>query len=234
MIATSKYIQTSPNPIRNVFHFIKRTLVLKLNDIGDIRLDIDASGQVEKDELDSTGPNAKYSNVYLGTPHSTLDIIFHALKIDHEKFDFVDFGSGKGRVICRAAKHPFNKIYGVELSKSLHESACENISKSSADFADRIVTVNDDVISFKLPDNPLVLFNFSSFDENVLEALIKKINGDIKQNKRECYFVYIRPKFEKTLLENSNFEITQLPITVKILMRIFSPWQFAVYKMKDG
>lgn len=234
MTAKSKYIQKSANPIRNFVHFIKRNLVLKLNDLGDSRLGIDAGGQVEINELDSRGPNAKYSNVYLGTPYTTMNIIFRILNIDHQKYDFVDFGSGKGRVICKAAEYPFKNIYGVELSQALHEISSANIAKTRARFSDRIITVNDDVIGFNLPSNPLVLFNFSSFNDVVLEKLIKKIDQDIKSNKRDTYFVYIRPKFEKLLLETSDFEVMPLSKFQKVLIRILSPWPIAIYKMRHN
>ncbi len=40
---------------------------------------------------------------------------------------FVDIGSGKGRVLIAAAEHPFLQVAGVEYSKELHEAALNNI-----------------------------------------------------------------------------------------------------------
>src|SRR5262245_37566835 len=33
---------------------------------------------------------------------------------------FIDFGSGKGRVVIQAAMYPFRKVIGIELASDLH------------------------------------------------------------------------------------------------------------------
>jgi len=40
---------------------------------------------------------------------------------------FVDVGSGKGRVLLLAARHPFKRVVGIEFSPSLCEQARRNI-----------------------------------------------------------------------------------------------------------
>jgi Histone methylation protein DOT1 len=56
------------------------------------------------------------------------------LALQHEKFTFVDFGSGKGRVILIAAAFPFKEVVGVELSHELHQIALRNIACLPSDY----------------------------------------------------------------------------------------------------
>jgi len=50
-----------------------------------------------------------------------------ALELDYSQFGFVDYGSGRGRLILTAARFPFREVIGVEFSRPLHEEACANI-----------------------------------------------------------------------------------------------------------
>lgn len=47
---------------------------------------------------------------------------------DHDVF--VDFGSGMGRVVLQAARYPFRKVIGVEISETLHSIARERLLQS--------------------------------------------------------------------------------------------------------
>jgi hypothetical protein len=51
------------------------------------------------------------------------------LNIDPRNFTFIDFGSGKGRVLLIAAGLPFKAVVGIEFSRELHEIAVQNISR---------------------------------------------------------------------------------------------------------
>jgi cyclopropane fatty-acyl-phospholipid synthase-like methyltransferase len=54
------------------------------------------------------------------------------LQLDPRDFVFVDLGSGKGRVILRAATRPFRRVEGVEFSEPLHRVALRNIDNARA------------------------------------------------------------------------------------------------------
>jgi len=47
--------------------------------------------------------------------------VLEKLSINHSEFTFIDFGSGKGRVLFLASEYPYKKIIGVELARMLHE-----------------------------------------------------------------------------------------------------------------
>ena len=48
------------------------------------------------------------------------------MNIEHDRFTFVDFGAGKGRVLMMACEYPFKQVIGVELSRKLHATASRN------------------------------------------------------------------------------------------------------------
>jgi hypothetical protein len=51
---------------------------------------------------------------------------------------FIDFGSGKGRVVLQAALHyPFRTVCGIELSEHLHRIAEDNVSRVRHRLGDR-------------------------------------------------------------------------------------------------
>src|SRR5215469_4751666 len=55
------------------------------------------------------GPGVPYD----ATPWSALSRIFKHLPVVFDRFDFVDIGAGKGRVVLAAAAFPFANVIGV-------------------------------------------------------------------------------------------------------------------------
>jgi tRNA1(Val) A37 N6-methylase TrmN6 len=53
--------------------------------------------------------------------------ILNLLNPEPGRYDFVDFGSGKGRVLLIASQFPFCQVIGVEFDRRLHAIAQENI-----------------------------------------------------------------------------------------------------------
>ena len=222
------------NPFRTLAHHVKWTTIQILNNLGDRRLGIDASGHIDPSDLESSGPNATNFYVYLGTPHTVLSLVFRLLPVDFSKYGFVDFGSGKGRVVSHAAQYPFRSVHGVELSPILHEAAGKNVARLKPGPRERIHLSNGDVLEFLLPATPLVLFNFNSFNKTVLSRLVANIEADIAKNPRDCWLVYLNPRNDAVVRENSRFEPVELPGHAKRLIRILSPWPLAIYRMPQA
>jgi SAM-dependent methyltransferase len=229
-MANAAFHYESPNVFRTLAHNLKWNTIQLINEFHDRRLGIEAQGIIAADRLESPGPNAARWHVYQGTPHSVLSIIFRTLKIDHSRFTFVDLGSGKGRVVARAAALPFAKVLGVELSPMLHEAAQRNIAGSRGVFASRIELLNEDVTRFTVPNGPLVVFNFNGFNESLLGECAAWLQDSLDEKPRECWFVYLNPKYDETLRRVSRFERQSLPSIVGPQLRLLSPWPLAIYR----
>lgn len=94
------------------------------------------------------------------------------LPIDPREYAFVDFGSGKGRVLIAAAQRPFLKVVGVEYSKELHEAALRNIRSAKRLRCRNITCLCMDAAEFSIPDAPCVLFFYNPFGNATMDRVL--------------------------------------------------------------
>jgi SAM-dependent methyltransferase len=114
---------------------------------------------------------------------------------------FIDFGSGKGRVLLMAAEFPFHKIVGVELLPELHEIAARNVQKyRSGAHAGRIELWNGDARAFPIPPSPLFVYLNNPFSEPVLESVLASLSASLRQHPRKLLLVYANPVLEDLVL----------------------------------
>jgi SAM-dependent methyltransferase len=154
-------------------------------------------GDVDYDwdhRVNTTGATVSFRNRLLGIFHSpyqpTEPSLFHemieSLNLDHERFLFLDLGSGKGRALLMASDYPFRRIAGVELLPELHAVAEENIRryKSGAQKCARIETICGDAHKYTFPDDPLLVYLFNPFPEAILERVISHLEDSVNRNPR--------------------------------------------------
>ena len=89
-------------------------------------LGVDTAAGVSLNELGIDNPLFRK---YSATEYSGFKRAMKHLDIQKDKDVFLDLGSGKGRVLIMAAKYPFAKVIGVEISKDLNSIAERNIAK---------------------------------------------------------------------------------------------------------
>lgn len=138
--------------------------------------------------------------------HQMLDQLAHMANISFEPFTFIDIGSGKGRTLLMASDYPFHRIIGVELLPALHHVAQENIAKyqNDAQKCGAIESICSDVIDFKFPSGPLILYFFNPLPEDILLQALNSLRVHIEQqcnhansgfsgaalSSSECYALY--------------------------------------------
>ncbi|HEY4360626.1 MAG TPA: class I SAM-dependent methyltransferase [Bryobacteraceae bacterium] len=114
---------------------------------------------------------------------------------DYSQFTFVDFGSGKGRVLFLAAEFPFRKITGVEFARELHGVAEANIRR----FRERkprsveIESTRQNALDFPFPPDRLVLFFFNPFPVAVMRRVLENLRSSLAENPREAFVVLLYP-----------------------------------------
>ena len=158
----------------------------------DVKHGIDTCGQKSILDLD-IDPSMKGDSIsYEPSPVKVVRSILEALSIAHPNFTFVDFGSGKGRVLLLASEYPFKKVIGVELSRGLHEIAEQNIRKwtSSSSKSTDVASVNMNALEFRLPEEPLVLFFFTPFLGSVFTEVVNKIRANLTSSRHPIHIVY--------------------------------------------
>jgi len=153
-------------------------------------------------DLTIAGSNIANAVHYHPSHPKFLFEILSSLNIDYRSTTFVDFGSGKGRVLLVASEFPFAEIIGVEFATELHEIASRNIQnyRSKTQKCEKVRSVNLDAADFQLPPTSLVLYLFNPFGAAVLTTVLQKLQASIESNPREVLLIYGAP-FHDALIE---------------------------------
>jgi hypothetical protein len=137
-----------------------------------------------------------YSDLrYEPTPADVFHEMISKIPFDPRDFVFVDFGSGKGKVLMLAALHPFRRVVGVELWEDLHRIALDNLKsfRERVDCTAELTSLRMDAADFSLPDEPLVLYFFNPFPEPVLERVLSNLRGSLARAPRRVYVLFYAP-----------------------------------------
>jgi hypothetical protein len=132
---------------------------------------------------------------YEPTPEEVFHEMMSLLPLDPRDFVFVDYGSGKGKVLMLAAHYPFQKVMGVELWEDLHEVALENLRRFERHPARASVPVSLrlDARELLLPETPLVLYFFNPFPEDVVRGVLSNLKLSLSRAPRRVYVLFYAP-----------------------------------------
>lgn len=160
------------------------------------RLGIKTTGFIPWHELSQNSDSVDYEAV----GYRTLDRAFRLLGPLAEDEVLVDFGSGMGRVLCEAARRPFRRIIGVELSGALCAVARRNLAAARS----RLVCSDVEVIEsaaddWPFPDAATMVFLFNPFNGKTLEAVIDNLEASLQRRPRPLAVAYVLPYHEADL-----------------------------------
>lgn|SRR5690242_13208500 len=144
---------------------------------------------------------------YQATDPALFEEMIARLPIDLSRFDFIDVGSGKGRVPLMAAQYPFRRIIGIELLPELHRTAVKNVEKLRAlnDLGRNIELLQMDANEFDFPLHPTVVYLFNPLPEESLEKFFIRLSASLEQKPREVWIIYHNPILERVLAANKPF-----------------------------
>jgi hypothetical protein len=192
----------TPGTLLNLYHVplkIWRVLSVLRGVHFDRRFDrkhnVDTSGAIYLRELDieNENENIQYGELYDPFPYRSFKHVMGFLPRDVSSHSFVDYGSGKGRVLLVASDYAFKKIVGVEFSKVLHDVTVANIAayRSSKQKCFDIESLHVDATEFRTPDGPCVLFLFSPFRGRVLESVLENIKQSHLDEPRDMTLLFV-------------------------------------------
>ena len=105
---------------------------------------------------------------------------------------FVDFGCGKGRVVHQAAKRPFRRVIGVEISPALAEIARANLAtRRHQHRCPNVEIVVADAKEFRVPDDLTIAYFWHPFTGETLEAVLRGIVDSIDRHPRPVRLIYL-------------------------------------------
>jgi SAM-dependent methyltransferase len=138
----------------------------------------------------------------------TFHEVMAQLAVDFGEFTFLDMGSGKGRALLMASDYPFRRIIGVELLPELHAIAQDNVRKYSSPRQQcRNFEMHcGDARRFPLPPEPLVIFLFDPFPEEVLREVIAGVERSVREAPRKVLVAYQNPISGWVVAESPSFQ----------------------------
>jgi SAM-dependent methyltransferase len=150
----------------------------------------------------------KEVNVGDSVPYSTFAYwsIFRVLeRLELADDDvFVDFGCGKGRVVCAAAMRPLRKAIGVDIDQQLCDEARQNASRMRHRRAP-IEIINAPAQDFDSRECT-ALFFFNPFGPGTLHAVLRKVIEGHAQYPRKIRMVYVNPLHDRVFAEFNALE----------------------------
>jgi SAM-dependent methyltransferase len=120
---------------------------------------------------------------------------------------FVDLGCGKGRVVHQAARRPFKKVIGVEISEPLAEAARAALAARSRQHKCRDVEiVVADARDYQVPDDLTIAYLFHPFHGETLDTVLGNLVASLDRNPRRLHLIYGYPLFAKQIEATGRFE----------------------------
>jgi SAM-dependent methyltransferase len=130
---------------------------------------------------------------------------------------FLDYGSGKGRVVYQAARYPFARVIGVEISPELSEIARKNLEQQSPKLRCKNVRiVTADAAEYAVPDDVTFAYFFHPFIGETFRRVVGQIVASLDRKPRKFTVIYVMPALENVLLETGRFRKIR---TTRILHR---------------
>ncbi len=208
----------------------------------DKKLGIDTAGRLEPTELTVATGEPSQGITYLGTQPRLARWWLTAMPPDHERFAFVDMGSGKGRVLVFAVQHGFRRAVGVEFALELHEVAVEN-ARILAERGIVIEPVLGDAGAFEFPSDPLVVHFNNPFHEPVMERVIANLTASYETRPRPVVVVYQQMTVEQPGHDTGNLALLDrvpfltgrtLPLPRGAIdTRVLAPFTVRVYESTE-
>jgi SAM-dependent methyltransferase len=156
------------------------------------RFGVSSEGIIPLRELAIDSENCALGFPYVPSPGLLVDTLLANIGEDLGRFSFVDFGSGKGRVLLVASHYPFREVIGVEFSRELHQTAEDNIRRyqSPARRCKRVRSVCADAATFPLPDHDCVLYFNNPFAEPVFAQVLANVQAAYQRSHRKLFVLY--------------------------------------------
>lgn len=170
---------------------------------------------------------------YLPTPRLVLTWAISGLGIDPSRFNFIDIGSGRGRAVLHAARLPFARAIGLELSGKLSQEAEANLAaypKSKLKCAD-VEMICGDAAEFELPDGDCIAYFFNPFRA---ELTAKVMSGFVRQSidkGQRLIIVYHNPVCLDVVEAMPELRPRKLKGLQRMLLRLFSPYPVRVFEL---
>lgn len=116
------------------------------------------------------------------------------LKLD--QCEFIDYGSGMGRVLIIALMEGFKNLVGVELSEKLNVICRDNFDKLKTKGHTFKLDIYEGDAQLHMPNKEAqVFFFFRPFSEEVFNNVMSQILKSVKKNPRKIYCLALQTRY---------------------------------------
>jgi tRNA G46 methylase TrmB len=181
-------VMSKQTPMRRALARVKARATRTLFERGDLA---DTSAEVRLGEVGLDHPER-----ILYSPSSWLFLprVMRSLEVRPDDV-FVDFGSGKGRVVLQAARHPFARVVGVEISEELNAVARENVARAGDGLrCQRVELVTADVVDFEIPDDMTHAYFYYPFFGETFRRVVDNIVASLDRRPRKVAIIFTDPR----------------------------------------
>jgi len=175
-----------------------QTLQIAADSLIDLSFDwrhgTDTMAWVSAGELETSSPNRCHAVRYQASKARPLSILFRKLSWARDTV-FVDFGSGKGRVLLMAAQFPVKRVVGIEFSPKLCLVARQNIESFRRKHPGLapIEVVESDATAYGIRDDENVFFMYNPFAPVIVEQVLRAIQRSVQTRPRPISLIYNTP-----------------------------------------
>jgi SAM-dependent methyltransferase len=143
-------------------------------------------------DLEIDSPHRALGLRYEGVSAKQFRRMMKRIQMAHEEYTFIDYGSGKGRVLFLAAEYPFKQILGVEFAPALHDIAVRNIAsyRNPEQRCRNIQAICADAVEYQPPDGPLMCFFYNPFKPPVFDLFLTNLKRSLDARPRPFILVF--------------------------------------------
>lgn len=187
-----------------------RTAKVGLSVIADLGFDLrhgtDTARWKKLQDLALESENKVHGVCYQASKVAPLFQLLKAFDIPRQG-TFVDFGSGKGRVLLLAAKSGFRRVIGVEFSSELCAIARQNLVRSKRRPARPvdIIVVESDAAKFVIQQDQTIFYLYNPFNDVVMMQVLRNLRESLEKFPRKVWFIYNTPVYREVVEKSGIF-----------------------------
>jgi SAM-dependent methyltransferase len=162
---------------------------------------------VDRNALETQSDNRSHSAPYRATKVRPFLQLLDNLKLPRD-CNFVDIGSGKGRVLLIASQYGFRKVVGIEFSGELCAIARQNVKAFSrnAKPLSSIEVIETDATKYDFQAEDRVFFMYNPFDGFILGKVVDNIRRSLEENPRRVWLIYNTPLHHEVIKSAGLFQ----------------------------
>jgi tRNA A58 N-methylase Trm61 len=182
---------------------------------------------VEPADSDITGSRKVRGAQYQATKAKPFKKLLGRMDFPAESC-FVDFGSGKGRILLITSQYPFKRVVGVEYSRELCKIARQNLEafRKRAKTNAPVEIVLGDAADYRIREDDNVFYFYNPFGKEIMTSVVTNIARSVKQNPRKVWLIYYIPLHRQVIESIEPFEQQETFVS--------SDTEFLVYSNKSS